>query len=197
MAMGCDTIVAQPNTITGSIGIFGMMFDMSGFLGNKIGITFDEVRTGNFGDMYTVSRPLTETERNYWQKNLDEHYDTFITKAAEGRGMAKEEIAKVASGRVWTGNQALGNKLVDVEGGFDDAIRIAAEKAHLGDDYRVKYFPKQKSFFEAWIEEKEEVATEAALKNELGEYYRFYNQLKKLKTYQGAQARMPFEIKME
>jgi protease IV len=197
MAMGCDTIVAQANTITGSIGIFGMMFDMSGFLGNKIGITFDEVRTGNFGDMYTVSRPLTEAERNYWQKNLDEHYDTFITKAAEGRGMAKEDIAKVASGRVWTGNQALGNKLVDVEGGFNDAIRIAAEKAKLGDDYRVKYFPKQKTFFETWMEEKEEIATEAALRNELGEYYQYYNQLQKLKTFQGVQARMPFEIKMQ
>lgn len=197
MAMACDTIVAQPNTITGSIGIFGMMFDMSGFLGNKVGITFDEVRTGNFGDMYTVSRPLTEAERNYWQKNLDQHYDTFITKAAEGRDMAKEDIARVASGRVWTGNQAVGNKLVDVEGGFNDAIRIAAEKANLGDDYRVKYFPKQQTFFESWLEEKEEVATEAALKNELGEYYIYYHQLQKLKTFQGVQARMPFEIKMQ
>ncbi|MFZ6009191.1 MAG: signal peptide peptidase SppA, partial [Bacteroidota bacterium] len=88
LSMGCDTIVAQPHTITGSIGIFGIMFDMSDFLGNKLGITFDEVRTGDFGEMYTVTRPLTEAEKNYWQRNLDEHYETFTGKAAEGRGLA-------------------------------------------------------------------------------------------------------------
>jgi protease-4 len=197
MAMGCDTIVAQPNTITGSIGIFGMMFDLSGFLGNQIGITFDEVRTGNYGDMYTVSRPLTEGERNYWQKNLDEHYATFTRKAAEGRDLPVEEILKVASGRVWTGSQSHERKLVDVEGGFNDAVRIAAEKAGIADDYRVRFYPKQKSFFEAWIEEREEASTRAALKNELGEYYLYYNQLQKLKTFQGQQARMPFEMRIQ
>lgn len=197
MAMGCDTIVAQANTITGSIGIFGMMFDMSGFLGNKIGITFDEVRTGNFGDMYTVSRPLTDAERDYWQKNLNEHYLTFTKKAAEGRGVELADIQKVASGRVWTGSQSVERRLVDVEGGFNDAVRIAADAAHVGDDYRIRFLPKQKSFFESWIEEREETSTQSALKNELGEYYLYYNQLQKLRTFQGAQARMPFEMKIQ
>ena len=197
MAMGCDTIVAQPHTITGSIGIFGMMFDMSGFLGNKLGITFDEVRTGNFGEMYTVSRPLTDAERAFWQKSLDEHYNTFTSKAAQGRGVPQEEILKVASGRVWTGTQARERNLVDVEGGFDDAVKLAATKAGIADDYKTRFYPKQKNFIEEFFAEMEEDETRDAVKEELGELYIFYQQLKKIKTYQGAQARMPFELDLQ
>ncbi|SKC56695.1 signal peptide peptidase SppA [Ohtaekwangia koreensis] len=196
MAMGCDTIVAQPHTITGSIGIFGMMFDMSGFLGNKLGITFDEVKTGEFGEMYTVSRPLTEAEKNFWQKNLNDHYDTFTGKAAEGRGISVEEIKKVASGRVWSGAQATERKLVDVLGGFDDAVRIAAEKAGVADDYKIRFYPKHKAFLEQLMTQLEENAKTDAIKSELGESYIWYQQLNKIKNYQGTQARMPFEIQL-
>jgi protease-4 len=196
LAMGCDTIVAQPHTITGSIGIFGMMFDMSGFLGNKIGITFDEVRTGEFGEMYTVSRPLTEAEKNFWQKNLNDHYDTFTGKAAEGRGIAVEEIKKVASGRVWSGAQAQERKLVDALGGFDDAVKIAAQSAGVADDYKVRFYPEQRPFLENLITQLEENAKADAIKSELGESYIWYQQLNKIKTYQGTQARLPFEIQL-
>jgi protease-4 len=196
LSMACDTIVAQPNTITGSIGIFGMMFDMSGFLGNKLGITFDEVKTGEFGQMYTVTRPLTEAEKNYWQRNLDAHYETFTGKAAAGRGLSIEDLKKVASGRVWSGEQALQHKLVDVLGGFDDAVKIAAEKAGVGDDYKIKFYPRKKAFFEELMSSFEENSKTNTLKSELGEYYLWYNQLKKMKTYQGAQARMPFELQI-
>ena len=174
-----------------------MMFDMSGFLGNKLGITFDEVRTGNFGEMYTVSRPLTEAERNFWQKSLDEHYNTFTSKAAQGRGVSQEEILKVASGRVWTGTQARERNLVDVEGGFDDAVKLAAAKAGVADDYKTRFYPKQKNFIEEFFSEMEEDETRNAVKEELGEMYIFYQQLKKIKTYQGAQARMPFELDLQ
>lgn len=196
LAMGCDTIVAQPHTITGSIGIFGMMFDMSGFLGNKLGITFDEVRTGEFGEMYTVSRPLTEAEKNFWQKNLNDHYDTFTGKAAEGRGIPVEDIKKVASGRVWSGAQAQERKLVDALGGFDDAVKIAAESAGVADDYKVRFYPEQRPFLENLISQLEENAKADAIKSELGESYIWYQQLNKIKTYQGEQARMPFEIQL-
>ncbi|WP_333819319.1 signal peptide peptidase SppA [Ohtaekwangia sp.] len=196
LAMGCDTIVAQPHTITGSIGIFGMMFDMSGFLGNKLGITFDEVRTGEFGEMFTVSRPLTEAEKNYWQKSLNDHYETFTGKAAEGRGVAIEEIKKVASGRVWSGAQAQERKLVDILGGFDDAVKIAAEKAGVASDYKIRFYPKHKPFLEQLITQLEDNAKTDAIKSELGESYIWYQQLKKINTYQGAQARMPFEIQL-
>jgi protease IV len=193
MAMGCDTIVAQPNTITGSIGIFAMMPDMSGFLGNKIGITFDEVKTGNFGDMYTVTRPLTDAEKNFWQRNIEEGYDTFTSKAAEGRDLPKEELLKVAGGRVWTGSQAAGLKLVDVEGGFNDALRIAAAAAKV-DDYHIRFYPKTRNFLEEWLSQREEEATAKAMRSELGELYPLYLQFRKIKTYQGVQARYPFEI---
>ncbi|HEY9048408.1 MAG TPA: signal peptide peptidase SppA [Ohtaekwangia sp.] len=196
LAMGCDTIVAQPHTITGSIGIFGMMFDMSGFLGNKLGITFDEVRTGEFGEMFTVSRPLTEAEKNYWQKNLNDHYETFTGKAAEGRGIAVEDIKKVASGRVWSGAQAQERKLVDILGGFDDAVKIAAEKAGVGSDYKLRFYPKHKPFLEQLMTQLEENAKTDAIKSELGESYIWFQQLKKINTYQGTQARMPFEIQL-
>jgi protease-4 len=196
MAMGCDTIVAQPNTITGSIGIFAMMPDMSGFLGNKIGITFDEVKTGNFGEMYTVTRPLTDAEKRFWQKNLEEGYDTFTGKAAEGRKISKEEILKVAGGRVWTGSQASGIRLVDVQGGFDDAVKIAAAKAGV-DDYHLRFYPKPKNFFEEWFSQQQDEATVEAMKTELGDLYPYYLQFQQLKTYQGMQARFPFEIKIQ
>jgi len=197
MAMGCDTIVAQPHTITGSIGIFGIMFDMSGFLGNKLGITFDEVKTGEFGEMFTVTRPLTEVEKNYWQRNLNDHYATFVGKAAEGRNISVEKIKEVASGRVWTGAQANERNLVDVQGGFDDAVKIAAAKAGVKDDYKIRYYPKPKTFFEQWFSNIEEDTKINTIKSELGEYYPWYQQLQKVKTYQGEQARMPFELKIQ
>jgi protease IV len=195
LAMGCDTIVAQPNTITGSIGIFAMMPDMSGFLNNKIGITFDEVRTGNFGELYTVTRPLTEAEKKFWQTNLEEGYATFTGKAAEGRGVPKEDILKVAGGRVWTGAQAMGINLVDVQGGFDDAVKIAAKKAGV-EDYHLRFYPKPKNFFEEWFSQQQETAASETMKAELGELYPYYLQFQQLKTYQGMQARFPFEIEI-
>jgi len=197
LSMSCDTIVAQPNTITGSIGIFGIMFDLSDFLGDKLGITFDEVRTGEFGDTYTVTRPLTQAEKNFIQKNLDQYYNTFTTKAAEGRNVPHEEIQKVASGRVWTGQQALDRKLVDVLGGFDDAVRIAAEKAGVADDYKVRFYPEPKNFFEELLINLEENTESRAVRQQLGEMYYWYDHMKKISQYQGAQARMPFELKFE
>lgn len=194
MAMGCDTIVAQPHTITGSIGIFGIMFDMSNFFGDKLGITFDEVRTGEFGDTYTVTRPLTEAEKNFIQRNLNEYYEVFTTKAAQGRDVPHDEIQKVASGRVWTGAQALEHNLVDVLGGFDDAVKIAAEKAGVSDDYKVKFYPAPKNFFEELMLNFEENARANTLKAELGEMYVWYKQAQKVHQYQGPQARMPFEL---
>jgi protease IV len=196
MAMGCDTIVAQPHTITGSIGIFGVMFDLSDFLDNKLGITFDEVKTGEHGEMYTVTRPLTDAEKQYWQKNLDEHYETFTGKAADGRNLPKEEIKKVASGRVWTGTQAKERKLVDVIGGFNDAVKIAAEKAKVADDYKLRFYPKQKAFLEQLMSQLEENASASTVKAELGEFKVWYDQYQKIRTFQGAQARMPFELQI-
>lgn len=194
LSMGCDTIVAQPHTITGSIGIFGVMFDMSDFLSNKLGVTFDEVRTGKFGEMYTVTRPLTEAEKNFWQRSLDKHYETFTTKAAAGRDMPVDELKKYASGRVWTGTQAKEHNLVDLLGGFDDAVRIAAAKAGIEKDFKVKFFPEQKPFFEELVTRLEQNAKLNVVKEQLGDLYPWFTHFEKVKTYQGEQARMPFEL---
>jgi len=196
LAMACDTIVAQPTTITGSIGVFSVLFDLSSFLDNKIGITFDEVKTGEVGGL-TVTRPLTTAEKAIWQKRTEEIYDSFTTKAADGRGMAVEDLRKVASGRVWTGTQAKDRGLVDVLGNFEDALSIAAAKAGVMNDYKVRYYPVQKSFFQEWLSEMEENSETKALKRELGEHYKTYEELKKLKGYQGSQARMPFELTIQ
>lgn len=197
LAMGCDTIVAQPHTITGSIGIFSVLFDASGLMGNKLGITTDQVKTGEYGEMITISRPLTDAEKNVWQRRTEEIYETFTGKAAQGRHVSIEEIKSVASGRVWTGEQALDKKLIDVLGGYDDAIRIAVEKAGIADNYKVKLYPRMKTFYQQLMEGFGENARTNALKEEMGEYYSLYEQWQHVKQYHGVQARMPFEFRIQ
>lgn len=197
LAMGCDTIVAQPTTITGSIGVFSVLFDISSFLDNKIGITFDEVKTGETGAMVTFTRPLTDAEKAVWQKRTEEIYNSFTTKAAEGRNMPVEDLRKVASGRVWTGAQARERGLVDVLGNFEDAVNIAASKAGVEGDYRIRYYPKQKSFIEQWLSEAEDYTNTRLIKGELGDQYPTYMRLKSLKNYQGIQTRLPFEMTIQ
>jgi protease IV len=197
LAMGCDTIVAQPTTITGSIGVFSVLFDLSSFLDNKIGITFDEVKTGEVGELITFTRPLTDVEKSVWQKRTEEIYDSFTTKAAEGRNMSVEELRKVASGRVWTGAQAKERGLVDVLGNFEDAVKIAAKKAGVENDYKIRYYPKQRTFIEQWLTDAEDYTNTRLLKSELGDQYPIYMRLKNMKNYQGSQTRLPFEMTIQ
>jgi protease IV len=194
MAMGCDTIVAQPHTITGSIGIFSVLFDASALMTNKLGITTEQVKTGEFGEMITISRALTENEKAVWQRKTEEGYEVFTSKAAEGRNMDVEELKKVASGRVWTGAQAKERGLVDVLGGFDDAINLAATAAGLGEDYKVKFYPQKQPFFQELMLQLEENSRVNALQKELGMYYPFYMQMQRVQHYNGIQARLPFEL---
>lgn len=197
LAMACDTIVAQPHTITGSIGIFSVLFDASGLLNNKIGITFDQIKTGEVGDLITVTRPLTAQERDIWQTRTEEVYETFTGKAAQGRHIPVDSIKKVASGRVWTGSQAVQRKLVDVVGSFEDALAIAVKSAGLDDDYKVRYYPQYTpSFVEQIISQIDEEESSNALEQELGAYYHLYEYWKVVRSYQGTQARMPYELKI-
>jgi protease-4 len=196
LAMACDTIVARPTTITGSIGVFSVLFDLSGLLNNKIGITTDEVKTGDFGNMFTVTRPLTEEEKNIWQKQTERVYKIFTGKAASGRDMKEEDLEKIASGRVWSGTQALENNLVDVLGGMNDAVRIAAQSAALGDDYRLSFYPKPKTFIEKLMSGADvEVFASDPLEKLAGpEEKILLRQWKRLQEYGGVQARMPVEF---
>lgn len=196
MAMACDTIVAMPNTITGSIGIFGIIPDMSGFFNNKLGITFDEVKTGEISNLYTVTRPLTEREKQIIQNDVEAGYETFVSKAARGRGMTVDQIKEVASGRVWTGEQAKERNLVDILGDFNTAIAIATEKAGISDDYKIRYYPKPKTFLEELFSGMETKSKERVLKEELGIYYDHYKRLQSLKNQRGLMTRMDFDLKI-
>lgn len=197
LAMAADTIVAQPTTITGSIGIFSVLFDLSGFLENKIGVTSQEIKTGEFGDMMTVTRPLTEQEKTIWQKKTDDIYETFTGKAAKGRGMSQDDVKRIASGRVWTGLQAKDNGLVDVLGNFQDAIRIAAAAAKVGDDYNLRYYPHQKTFFESLAGDAREEAESLIMQERLGDYYPWFRQWEKVKQYEGTQARLQWQLQIQ
>jgi protease-4 len=192
MAMACDTIVAQKNTITGSIGIFGVLFNAENLLKNKIGVTTDRVSTGKYADLGNPVRTLTQEERNIIQENIERGYETFTSKAAEGRKMSLEALKKVASGRVWAGSQAKEIGLVDVIGGLDDAIAIAAKKAKVEKEYQVRYYPIQQDFFSKLSGKSKE---ETLVRESLGEEaFHYYKAVQKLKQWQGAQARMPFDV---
>lgn len=194
LAMACDTIVAQPSTITGSIGVFSVLFDMSKFLDHKIGITFEEVKTGEVGELITVTRTLTDAEKAIWQRQTNQVYETFTRKAAASRRMSQDDLKKIASGRVWTGAQAKDNGLADVLGNFDDAVGIAAEKAGIGTDYKLRFYPQPKPFLERLTGDVESEVRATMVKRELGEQYTWYQQFQKLRKYQGTQARMDVEF---
>lgn len=189
-----DTIVAQPNTITGSIGIFGLWFNVKELLNNKLGVTTDGVSTGQFSDFMNPARDLTEVERTIIQTNIEEGYETFLSRVAEGRGMHIDSVKKVASGRVWTGTQAKERGLVDVLGGLDTAIEIAAGKISAGDDYRVVYYPTKKSWFEELFSSFGEKVQARILQAQLGDNYYLVEKIKNLQNYQGIQVRMPQDI---
>ncbi len=194
ISMACDTIVAQPNTITGSIGIFSILFNVQELMNDKLGLTMDGVATGMYSDLYTSDRPLTDNEKSIIQSEVEKNYDTFIRKAAEGRNMSEEALRAIASGRVWSGDQALENGLVDVLGDFNTAVSIAAEKAGIADDYNLRFYPPQKSFFEVLMGNNE--AEAAVMEKELGSLYPVFQQLKKMETMTGVQARLPYKIEI-
>jgi protease-4 len=193
--MACDSIVAQPLTITGSIGIYSMHFNAQELLEDKLGITTDVVKTGPLSDIFTISRPFTEYEMSMFQKSVNDGYQTFITKAANGRDMEVSEINAAAGGRIWSGLQARENGLVDAIGGLDDAVAIAAAAAGLDDDqYRLRYYPPQKSIWEELLSDFGGVYEESRMKSKLGKFYPLMKKIRNLQNYQGLQTRLPFDI---
>ncbi len=149
IATAADTIVADPQTLTGSIGVFGVMFNLGPMLDNKLGITTDNVRTSAYADMFSGMRALSEPERALLQHAIETTYQRFLQKVADSRGLDVAEVDAIAQGRIWTGKQALDLGLVDVLGDLDTAIEIAAEKAGLEEGtYRTRLLPRPKTFME-------------------------------------------------
>lgn len=195
MAMACDHIVAEPTTITGSIGVFGVLFTLEDFLENKIGITTDRVNTGPYADLGSVTRSITDADSMVIQKEVERIYDVFTKKAAEGRKMEQSKLQEYAGGRVWTGVEALSIGLVDTLGGLDAAIALAASKSSL-DNFGVAYFTGEKSFWEKVSGDKSTLE-EKVLKEKLGENYSAFKTLEALDRKRGVQAIMPFELDVQ
>ena len=193
MACNADTIVAQPTTLTGSIGIYGM-FPNTQKLTEKLGVHFDGVKTNRYADFGSFGRGLNEGEKGLMQRYVNEGYDLFLTRCANGRLMTKEAVDKVAQGRVWTGADALERGLVDVLGGLDTAIGIAARKAQV-ESYTLQAFPKQSGFLEALLEMNPTVYLQRMYLGGLAaELYSTLQQINHWDCYDPIQAIVPYDL---
>ena len=193
LSCAADTIVAEPMTLTGSIGIFGMVPNMKG-LADKVGLSYDVAKTNKFADLGNVMRPLNDEEKALMQMMVNQGYDTFLSRCAEGRHTTKEAIAKVAEGRVWTGEMAKELGLVDELGGIDKALKIAEAKAGV-DNYTLVAYPEQMGMWESLLEVSPANYIESKLlKDRLGDYYQSFDLLRNLREKAMIQARMPFEL---
>lgn len=196
ISCAADKIVADEKTITGSIGVFGVIPNAKGFFNNKLGITFDTVKTNTHSDMMTIFRPLTAEEKDIIQIGVENIYDDFITKVAQGRNMTKEQVDSIGQGRVWTGMDAKKIGLVDEIGGINKAIEMAKEMAKM-ESYELVAYPKieKNPFMDVVIALSEDAETRI-VKNKLGESFKYYQKIEKVSTQSGIMARMPYEIEI-
>lgn len=196
ISCGADWIIAEPTTLTGSIGIFGMVPNVEG-LTNKLGLKFDIVKTNKYADLGAVGRAMNNDEKALIQVSINNGYDLFIGRCAEGRNMTKEEIDKIGQGRVWTGSKALELGLVDELGGINRALEVAIERAEI-EGYTVVSYPEKESLFSSILGDKPTNYIEAKLiKDNLGNYYKEFNLLKNLENADFLQARVPFSLNIE
>lgn len=201
IACNADTIFAEQNTITGSIGVFGLLLEGNKFFEDKLGITFDTVKTTKFSDFpasFLVDRQLTDAEKSIIQQGVNDTYEDFTKRVADGRKLPIDSVKAIAQGRVWTGEQAQKKGLVDVIGNLEDAINLAAKKAKLQNgDYFIQDYPKQISAWQRVLNEISGEKTQLALKKELGMLYPYYKDFKSIISLQGVQMKMPCELTVE
>jgi protease-4 len=192
----------MPNTITGSIGVFSMMFNIGGLMKDKAGISYDVEKNAPFADFPNAYRPLTEAEAQRMQAGVDTIYYTFKSRVATGRRLSMEMVDSIAQGRVWTGTDALEIGLVDALGGLDRALKSAAAKAKLG-DYQVVTYPEPVDKFESLVRRMKgnpftALSIKAALEKELGPEYEYYKQIQSLRKMNGrTQMAMPYRFTIE
>ena len=190
-----DSIFAEPNTLTGSIGVFGVMFNMQDFFKNKLGVTFDGVKTAQYADLGSVGRPLTEGEKRFIQNGVDSTYASFKSRVVAGRKLAPAIVDSIAQGRVWSGIEAKELGLVDRIGGVKEALACAARLAKLS-EYRLREYPEVKDKFSRFIKGLGAEASTRMVKKELGVNYELYQQLKDVQQLHGRiQARLPFNYR--
>ena len=203
IAAAADSIVATPTTVTGSIGIFGLLFNAEGFFNEELGITFDQVSTSPLADLYSVVEPFSDREKRLLQQSLDRSYDTFLKRVAEGRGMTSDAVRDVAQGRVWSGQDAQEVGLVDQLGGLETALALAGKAGGLGDGpYRTRILPRPKTFLEVLNRELSGQAARAWMRWTTSEWeHKVWSQLDPLRRmveqHGTAQARLPYAITIE
>jgi len=194
ISCAADSIIAEPNTITGSIGIFAILPNMQKLFNDKLGITFDGVTTGKYADLGDISRPLSPDERAILQNQINHGYDDFTKAVAAGRHKTQAYINSIGQGRVWTGEQAIKLGLVDRLGNINDAIVSAAKKAKLS-DYKLVEYPDQKSILEKFGSNFNVEMKTRAMKSELGDNYKYYEQIKGVtQMMRTPQTRLPYDI---
>jgi protease-4 len=202
ISMGSNRIFAEPNTITGSIGVFGMLFNAEKLAANN-GVTWDVVKTARFADTNTVSRPKNPQELANIQKIVDRIYDRFITKVADSRKLPKNKVQEIAQGRVWSGTAAKQLGLVDEIGGFEDAVAEAAKQAKLGDDWQLEEYPKRRSFEEqilarlSGVRVLKPAAKLDPLTAEVKKMQKELGAIESMNDPQGIYVRLPFNLRID
>ena len=193
IACAADSIFAQPTTITGSIGVFGLIPNMQRFFNNKLGITFDGIQTGLFSNTGTVTRPLNHAEKIIIQNEVNHIYSSFTSKVADGRKKSSSYIDSIGQGRVWSGRDALKNGLVDRLGDIQDAIHAAAKKAALS-EYKIVNYPKLKDPLSSLLSHSTDKLETYFTKKQMGDSYQYYQQFKSIVNNMGIQSRIPYTI---
>jgi protease-4 len=195
IACNADSVFANANTITGSIGVFSVVPNLTSFFKNKLGITFDGVKTAPYANMGQISQPLSEQEKRFLQSSVDSIYHTFKTRVSGGRKLSLNNVDSIAQGRVWTGSHAISIGLVDKIGTLQDALECAARMAKIkNSDYRIRTYPEKKSFIEQIIEGYEKSISQNLINKQLGiEEINILKQVKQIKEMNGIpQTKMPF-----
>lgn len=196
ISAAADSIFAEPTTITGSIGVFGVIPNFQNLMNNKIGVHYDGVKTGKFADLMTsFDRPLTAEERDIIQREVDKVYGTFTKVVADGRKLSIADVDSIGQGRVWTGAQGVNNKLVDRLGNLDIAIQAAAKKANLS-KYKVSQYPEKEDPFTSILNNSKEKVQVWVAKEQMGEYYRYFDVMRKATAQTGVQARLPYSVEI-
>jgi protease-4 len=195
ISCAANCIVADPTTLTGSIGIFGMFPNLENLLTDKLGLQFETVKTNRFADMGNMTRSFNDAEKAALQNYINNGYKLFVQRCAEGRGMSVEAIEKIAEGRVWTGSMAKELGLVDELGGLDKALEIAAQKAGV-ENYSVLNYPEMDNVLSTLLNEEKKDYIESQMAETLGEYYDFAKFVRNIKNADRIQARLPFELQI-
>jgi protease IV len=195
IACAADTIIANPTTLTGSIGVFGLIPNLEGLLSGKIGVNSESVKTNKLSDMPSIYRPMSDEEKMIMQNMVENVYSTFVNHVSEGRGLTYAQVDGIGQGRVWTGENALKIGLVDILGNLNDAIEVAKEMGGL-EEYRIVKLPKQAPAFQQIMNDFSSKMKFNILEEELGDAAKYYRTIKNLYGKNGVYARVPFEFEL-